>query len=166
MSTKQIEASAARPLKLIEAVKAHLRFRRLKEDLMNNNTAQPDFGHSICFSLDTMNVFIDEATNYLRKQGVERKNRGIAFYNIINGSTTDIPQRLHNKPSIMMVASHVEPLDDSGKVNYITNVIEAVIEGLEKNRIDDFENLTLTKEEIDKFSSFEYDLCDVGNRHP
>ena len=168
MSTNAIDAFRSKPIELTAAVRGHLRFRKFQK--IAEATGEPDerlFGHAICFSIAALRTILDEAETYLAGEGIDEEQRGLALYNIINDNDPSrIPLNLRNRPSIMLVGSQVDPLDDSGKVNFIKNVIEDEINNLDPRHLANPEAIIKSDLKDPDIKTYANNYFDVGNKHP
>lgn len=168
MSTNAIDAFRAKPIELTAAVRGHLRFRKFQK--LAETKGEPNerlFGHAICFSISALRTILDEAETYLAGKGVDEEQRGIAFYNIINDNDPSrVPQNLWDRPSIMLVGSKVDPLDDSGKVVLIENTVEDEIKNLDPRLIANPEAIIKSDLNDPDIRTYDNNYFDVGNKHP
>lgn len=151
-------------LEIMEARKALAAFKAEEK----KNCGQGDrpqhlgkFGEAVCFTVKELKAFLTEAEHYLTNTlGVtDEDERWIAFYHIINNSDR-VPAPIKNRPSIMLVASHMKL--EGENLTLIKNIISRAKD------IDDSNDLTADKKitEIKALKSFDMDMYDMGNKHP
>jgi hypothetical protein len=155
------------PIPKGHAIRAQQRFKNelRKLNAPGNSNGLKNLSDCVIFSIDELSEFIEKAKEYLGTIEQDRDKWGVAIYNMVNGDEDILPERLKNKPSVMLVASIVDPIDGHRQVSRIENIVERGLaqlteeEQLNPELIDDSFNNRIQ-------ISFDGDLLEVGQKYP